>query len=151
MEDNKELLIGYSHTFGDKYDISTISTDPLANTPIIDRVIDTAPGLFPFVRGDVGTYAPKTQKWELLERYKKHDFEIATVLGEDKENQKLLVYGVKIGERVISTRNNIRHNYTFYQRGDFLLLRLKPDTDEIIHNITQQILKQKLNEWVKGY
>ena len=104
MEDNKELLIGYSHTFGDKYDISTISTDPLANTPIIDRVIDTGPGLFPFVRGDVGTYAPKTQKWELLERYKKHDFEIATVLGEDKENQRLLVYGAKIGEKIISTK-----------------------------------------------
>lgn len=150
MEDNKELLIGYSHAFGDKYNISTVSTDPLAYMPIIDRVIDNGPGLFPFARGDVGTYAPKTQNWELLERYKKHDFEIATVLGEDEENKKLLVYGVKIGERVISTRNNILHNYTFYQRGDFLLLRLNPNADEIIHNITQQILKQKMREWVKG-
>ena len=89
------------------------------------------------------------EKFQEQYKYFDHKYELASVLGEDKENQKLLVYGAKIGEKIISTQNDIFHNYTFYQRGDLLLLKQLDTSNKfsIIYNIDQLRLKAERDEF----
>ena len=62
-------------------------------------------------------------------------------MGEDKENHTLLVYGGKIGEETVAIENN----RNFYQRGDLLLLNeYARNKFEIVHNITQAIMKYNI-------
>ena len=81
--------------------------------------------------------------------YKDHEYDLAVVLGEDKTNQKLLVFGNKIGEQIIDKKNNPNHNYTFHQRGDKLLLKNTDKGYQIIHNLTQAKLKYNMKQMVK--
>ena len=93
------------------------------------------------IRFDLGSIIDKNFKEQY--EYFEHKYELARVLGEDKENQKLLVYGAKIGEQIIDTKRNPYHNYTFYQRDDLLLLKQLDASNKfsIIHNITQAQIK----------
>ena len=75
--------------------------------------------------------------------YREHDFEHAIVLG--AKDLKLLVYGNKIGEKIIDDNLNINNNpmspsiYEF-KRGDELLLEINKKI-RIVHNITVAKLK----------
>lgn len=78
--------------------------------------------------------------------YNEHDYDLAVVLGEDVPNQELLVFGNKIGEQIISKNNTINRNYRFYQRGDKLLLHKVKKGYEIIHNVSQAMLKYNMQQ-----
>ena len=56
-------------------------------------------------------------------KYFEHKYELASILGEDKEKYKILVYGAKIGEQILDIKSSPYRDYTFYQRGDLLLLK----------------------------
>lgn len=104
-----------------------------------------------FLAPDLGWIV--SNKWQEGDKeaiqYFDHKYEIACVLGEDKENKSLLVYGNKIGEKIVNTGNNVFHNYTFHQRGDLLLLKQleKSSKFSIIHNINQARLKAQMDEF----
>ena len=85
-------------------------------------------------------------------KYHNHKYELATVLGEDRNNHALLVYGPKIGEKIITAKNNTFHNFTFYNEGNLLLLKRKEYVNDffIVHNITQARLKAAMDEFARN-
>lgn len=89
------------------------------------------------------------ENYQQVYKYKAHNYELARVLGEDKENSKILVYGAKIGEQILDTKNTPYHNYIFYQRGDLLLLKQLDTSNKfsIIHNINQAKIKAERDKF----
>lgn len=84
-------------------------------------------------------------------KYHNHKYELATILGEDRTNHALLVYGPKIGKKIISTKNDTFYNFTFYNEGNLLLLKQREHINDffIIHNITQARLKATMDGFVQ--
>ena len=81
-------------------------------------------------------------------KYHDHSFEYAVVLG--IKDLKLLVYGNKIGEKIIDDNLNTNNNpmspsiYEF-KRGDKLLLEINKKI-RIVHNITVAKLKYEMQQ-----
>lgn len=87
---------------------------------------------------------PDDNNWKLLQEYSSpnNQFEIATVIGQDKSGA-WLVYGNKIGRKLVADNQQKIHGI---QRGDDLLLRKFPSVKNyvIVHNINQaQLIYQK--------
>lgn len=119
------------------YTLSTISIDSLDKLPFD---IKTMNSIRSPQSGDMFEILDKST-WKFKSAYSIHTYELATVLGEDKENHTLLVYGGKIGEETVAIENN----RNFYQRGDLLLLNeYARNKFEIVHNITQAIMKYNI-------
>jgi len=79
--------------------------------------------------------------------YKDHNYDIVVVLGHDKTNSNLFVYGNKFEEQIIS---NTYRNMRTIKRGDELLIKkiltVPQNPFKIIHNITQTKLKYEMNQ-----
>ena len=78
------------------------------------------------------------EKFHQQYKYFEHKYELARIIGKDEENKKLLVYGAKIGKHTVDIKNFLYQNYTFYKRGDLLLLKQSEDNSNkffVVHNI----------------
>ena len=130
-----------------RFNISTISTNPDALMPFDIQLFDNSDkhhpisGTGPLPKwGDLFKF--ENNHWSQQVEYANHNYEIATVLGVKDFEEKLLVYGNKIGKKTISnykSANKKRESAIFdIKRDDRLLLR-EEESDRfiILHNITQ--------------
>jgi len=121
--------------------VETISTDEFDDTPykMIKKPIHNECGSV-FEICDDG--------WTKLYDYKNHNFEYAVVLG--IKDLKLLVYGNKIGKKIIEDNLTVNNNPTYpiiyeFKRGDKLLLEVNKKI-RIIHNITVAKLTHEMQQ-----
>lgn len=117
--------------------IATISTNPLNKMPF-----KTFTGTISTKVGDLYTLYEDNSLY-LTTPYNIHTFELATVIG--KKEKDLLVYGDKIGEKIIKDyQSQPRLNNALFdvQRDDELLLSKQARNQfVVIHNITQAYKK----------
>ena len=84
--------------------------------------------------------------WTKIAGYTEHSFEYAVILG--IKDLKMLVYGNKIGEKIIDDNLTINNNPTYptiyhFNRGDKLLLEVDKRI-RIVHNITLAAAKYNM-------
>ena len=83
--------------------------------------------------------------------YQDHDYDIATVLG-IMDDEKLFIYGKKIGEQLIPANRTFYRNSTSWgiKPNDELLLKISENDgkkySEIIHNITHAQQKYEIDQ-----
>ena len=87
----------------------------------------------------------------LNHKYNEHRYDVVVVLDTDKVNQKLLVFGNKIGQQIIDKKLNTGYDFTFCERGDKLLIEKHGfgGDYQIVHNITQAKMKYDMKQMVK--
>lgn len=129
--------------------IKLITTDTYDLTPYNEIIISNYSDFYKTVSeimqpGFLLAHGPSDDDWKLLQKYSSPDnqFEIATVIGQDKSGA-WLVYGNKIGRKLVADNQPKIHGI---QRGDELLLRKFPTVKNyvIVHNINQaQLIYQK--------
>ena len=125
----------------------TLSLDEFDNMPYRKDVGLINGGFAPLFKGDIINirYEKNGQIWTKEYNYKDHCYDIVVVLGKDKANSNLIVYGNKFGEQIISNKN--RKIFAF-ERDDKLLIKqisaVPQNPYRIVHNITQTKLKYEM-------
>ena len=125
----------------------TLSLDEFDKMPYRKDVGLINGSFAPLFKGDIIdiSYEKTGPIWTKEYDYKNHYYDIVVVLGKDKSNSNLIVYGNKFGEQVIS---NTHRKVFAIERGDELLLEkicaVPKNPYRIVHNITQTKLKYEM-------